>query len=199
MIGAFGRLAAELAAPADAGDPIAIALLDAGDRTVADIAVGALIDSGPRAAGHAAGLGFVAEAVREGHLLHRGRPRLLDGADPDLMLLAGDRCFALGLERLAAAGDLAAIETLAVLIARSADAVAGGDEALADTLWQAAALSLGWGPDRELDAATAGAVAGDDGAHDALCTALAAAHERLGAGDSAAACKSENARRHRPR
>ncbi len=196
MSTALDRLARELATP---GDPIAAALRPAGDRSAPDMGAGALIDSGPRAVDHPAGLGFVAEAVREGHLLHRGRSRLLYGDDDDLMLLAGDRCYALGLEQLAAADDLAAIETLAALIARGADALAGGDEALADTLWEAAALTLGWGPDPELDAAVTRAAAGGDGAHEALRTELTAARERLGAGDRTASCKSENARRHRPR
>lgn len=199
MSAALDRLAGELAAPGP-GDPIAAALRRGAGRTVADdIAVGALIDSGPRAAGSGADRGFVAEAVREGHLLHRGRSRLLHEADHDLMLLAGDRCFALGLEHLAAAGDLAAIETLATLIGRSAGALAAGDEALADTLWEAAALTLGWGEDSELDAAAAAAAAGRDGARERLRIVLEAARRRLGAGAQTDPGESENARRHRPR
>ncbi len=52
------------------------------------------------------------EAIREGYLLHYGDPRLLDGADPDLRLLAGDYLYAVGLERLAALGDLEAVREL---------------------------------------------------------------------------------------
>ncbi len=50
------------------------------------------------------------EAVREGYLLPlRASRGSLDGADPDLALLAGDYLYALGLERLAALGDLEAV------------------------------------------------------------------------------------------
>ena len=49
------------------------------------------------------------EAVREGYLLHYGEPRIVVGADTDLALLAGDYLYALGLERLAALGDLEAV------------------------------------------------------------------------------------------
>jgi hypothetical protein len=60
------------------------------------------------------------ELVREGYLLHYGEPRLLAGHDDDLALLAGDYLYALGIERLAAAGDLGSIRILADLISESA-------------------------------------------------------------------------------
>lgn len=177
MSAALALLAAELAS---GRDPIAAALLVASDRAQDGLDVGVLVESGPRASGHPAGLGLVAEAVREGHLMHRGRPRLLPDTDRDLVLLAGDRCYAFALERLAAAGDLESIELLAGLIVDGADAVAGGDERGADTLWEAAAVTLGWGPQPELVAATIAAGAGEAAAREALGVALAAAHERLG-------------------
>jgi len=62
----------------------------------------------------------VLEAVREGYLLHYGEPRLLAGHDEDLALLAGDYLYALGIERLAAMGDIAAVKRLADLISTSA-------------------------------------------------------------------------------
>lgn len=62
----------------------------------------------------------VIEAVREGYLLHYDEPRLLTGHDPDLALLAGDYLYALGIERLAATGDTAAVLALADLITTSA-------------------------------------------------------------------------------
>jgi len=62
----------------------------------------------------------VIEAVREGYLLHYGEPRLLEGHDDDLALLAGDYLYALGIERLAALGDVDAVLLLADLIAASA-------------------------------------------------------------------------------
>jgi len=64
--------------------------------------------------------GYVFEAVREGHLLHYGRSRLLSGHDDDLALLAGDYLYALGIERLAAMGDTDAVLVLADLISASA-------------------------------------------------------------------------------
>ena len=56
------------------------------------------------------------EAVYEGYLLHYGEPRAFAGMDDDLRLLAGDALYALGLERLAQAGDLEAVAELADLI-----------------------------------------------------------------------------------
>jgi hypothetical protein len=84
--------------------------------------------AGPRA--------LAVEAIREGHLLHRGAPRVLDGADPDLALLAGDRLYALGLARLADAGDLAAVRAMAEVIAASAAALGEGDDAAAQAAWE---------------------------------------------------------------
>jgi hypothetical protein len=63
---------------------------------------------------------FVIEAVREGYLLHYGKPRLLTGHDADLALLAGDYLYALGIERLAELGDTAAVRRLADLISTCA-------------------------------------------------------------------------------
>ena len=69
---------------------------------------------------------FVLEAVYEGYLLHYGQPRLFEGMDPDLRLLAGDALYALGLARLAESGDLPAVAELSDLISRSAQAHAEG-------------------------------------------------------------------------
>ena len=80
---------------------------------------------------------FVLEAVYEGYLMHYGRPRAFAGMDPDLRLLAGDALYALGLARLAAAGDLEAVAALADLISGSARAQAEGRTADADALWEA--------------------------------------------------------------
>ena len=55
---------------------------------------------------------LVMEAVREGYLLHYGESRLLADYDRDLALLAGDYLYALGLHRLAALGDTAAVSVL---------------------------------------------------------------------------------------
>jgi hypothetical protein len=122
---------------------------------------GDAVAAGPRADGHAADLPLVIEAVREGYLLHYGEPRLLSREDDDLALLAGDRLYALGLERLAAAGDLDAVRALADLIALSAQAQAASDGPLADAVWAAGCAEVGWGPDPGLEAAKVAARAGD--------------------------------------
>src|SRR5947199_6121269 len=75
-------------------------------------------------------------AVREGQRLHAGAPRLVTEAEPDLALLAGDRLYALGLDRLAEAGDLPAISALAELISACAQAQADGDPQAAQTAWE---------------------------------------------------------------
>jgi hypothetical protein len=151
-----GLLAAALdgAAPAPAaGDP----------------ALGALAASGPRADGRREDLAFVVEAVREGYLLHYyGAGRLLRDDDRDLMLLAGDHLYALGLARLAALGDLEAVTELADIISLSAQAHAEGRPELAEAAWAGGAAAIGWGADEALRAAKAGARAGDPRAADAL-------------------------------
>jgi hypothetical protein len=85
---------------------------------------------------------FVLEAVYEGYLLHYGRPRLFDGMDPDLRLLAGDALYALGLARLAESGDLPAVAELSDRISRSAEAHAEGRGEAAEALWDASARAL---------------------------------------------------------
>jgi hypothetical protein len=85
---------------------------------------------------------FVLEAVYEGYLMHYGTPRVFEDLDPDLALLAGDALYALGLERLAAAGDLEAVAELSDLISLSARAQAEGDPQLAEALWEASAKAL---------------------------------------------------------
>lgn len=97
------------------------------------------------------GRAFVIEAIREGYLLHYGEPRCFTGVDEDLRLLAGDALYALGLERLAATGDLEAVAELSGLISRSARAEAEGRRDAIPALWRATAerLSRGGGEGRE--------------------------------------------------
>src|ERR1700742_258157 len=45
---------------------------------------------------------LLVEAIREGYLQHYATGRVVCPSDPDLALLAGDRLYALGLERLPA-------------------------------------------------------------------------------------------------
>ena len=79
---------------------------------------------------------FVLEAVYEGYLMHYGEPRAFRGMDADLRLLAGDALYALGLSRLADAGDLEAVAILSGLISGSARAHADGRAADAEALWE---------------------------------------------------------------
>jgi hypothetical protein len=132
---------------------------------------GDALASAPRAARHTADLPLVIEAVREGYLLHYGAPRLMSRDDDDLALLAGDRLYALALERLAGAGDLPAVRALADLIALSAQAQAAADDALADAVWAAGCAELGWGSSTELELAKDAARAGESGASERLAAA----------------------------
>ena len=86
---------------------------------------------------------FVLEAVYEGYLLHYGSPRAFAGMDEDLRLLAGDSLYALGLSRLAEAGDLEAVAELSDLISSSARAHAEGRPEQAEELCASSARSLG--------------------------------------------------------
>ena len=89
---------------------------------------------------------LLVEAIREGYLQHYGSGRVVRPDDPDLALLAGDRLYALGLERLAAIGDLEAVAELADVIALCAQAHAEGDPARADAVWDAGAAAVAGGP-----------------------------------------------------
>jgi hypothetical protein len=96
---------------------------------------------------------LIVEAIREGYLEHYGAGRVVRPDDPDLALLAGDRLYALGLERLAALGDLAAVAELADIISLAAQAHAEGDPARAEAVWAAGARALREGPTPDHEAA----------------------------------------------
>jgi hypothetical protein len=86
---------------------------------------------------------FTVEAVYEGFLMHYREPRSFSlDMDPDLRLLAGDSLYAIGLERLAEHGDLAAVAELADLISASAQAEAEGRPEDAEARWEASARAL---------------------------------------------------------
>ena len=112
--------------------------------------LGLVAAAGPRAADAPFDYALIVESVREGYLLHYGRPRLVASNDPDLALLAGDYLYALGLERLAALGDLEAITELADLISLSAQIHDGSRDAPraaaeSSALWLATATAVGAG------------------------------------------------------
>ena len=145
-----------------------------------DPALGAFAAAGPRAAGRREDVAFVVEAIREGYLLHYATGRLLRDDDRDLVLLAGDHLYALGLARLAALGDLPAVSELADVISLGAQAHAEGRTDLAEAAWEAGAAAVGWGADGALQAAKAAARSGAPEAPAALRAAA-----RLMAGEVA--------------
>jgi hypothetical protein len=104
-----------------------------------------LAAAGPRAEGAREDYELLIEAIYEGYLLHYGAPRVARTPDRDLRLLAGDRLYALGLARLVALGDVAAVAELADTITLSALAQGAGAPELADAVWTAGARALGWG------------------------------------------------------
>jgi hypothetical protein len=124
--------------------------------------------AGPRAAGRAREYELLLELILEGSRLHYGPQRVVQTDDPDLALLLGDQLYALGLSRLAELEDVAAISELADLISLVAQAHAASDPALADAVWEAGALAIGWGATADHEAAKALARAGDKGAARAL-------------------------------
>jgi hypothetical protein len=77
------------------------------------------------------------ESIYEGYLLHYGRPRLFSPADRDAAILLGDYLYAHGLVRIAATGEVEAVEKLAELISRCAslraEGAPGDGEAWAET------------------------------------------------------------------
>ena len=103
-------------------------------------------DPGPDRFDGSNGLGadraFVLEAVYEGYLLHYGDSRAFTGMDADLRLLAGDSLYALGLERLAALGDIDAVRELSDLISLCAFVHAEDRPELAEELWRASTRVL---------------------------------------------------------
>lgn len=130
--------------------------------------LGALLEEGPRTTDKATEYSLVVEAIREGYLCHYGDPRIITGADADLLLLAGDLFYAFGIHRLAALEDLESVGTLSDLIRIAADLHARGDADAAERLWavQIMALACGSGPDHE--ARLTALEAGEDGALEGL-------------------------------
>ena len=139
MSDALQRLAAELRSE---GGILAETVVDSGAEAPHADAVAAKGDAYP----------LLVEAIREGYLQHYAAGRVVQPDDPDLALLAGDRLYALGLERLAATGDLEAVAELADVIALCAQAHAEGDPARADAIWTAGAAAVAGGPSPDHEA-----------------------------------------------
>jgi hypothetical protein len=153
---------------AHGGTVAGLVVEDDGGRDDGAVHPPALAARGPRVAAQADDYELLLEMIFEGSLLHYGAPRVLDVEDPDLALLLGDQLYALGLSRLSELGDLAAVAELADVISLLAQARAAGDEALADAVWEAGAVAIGWGPTPAHTAAKARARAGDADADAAL-------------------------------
>jgi hypothetical protein len=131
-----GELVAELAPDPLLGEVLAMdAVLPDGPPSRAA--------AGPRASADSDGYRFALEAIREGHRLHYGAGLLVSTGDMDLRLLAGDRLYAAGLERMARIGDLAAIAELSLLIQDCARAAADGDRERAEAAWSRSAALIG--------------------------------------------------------
>lgn len=101
--------------------------------------------AGPRTAARREEYELLVEAIYEGYLLHYGCPRVVRAPEADLRLLAGDRLYAIGLARLVALGDTAAVAELADTITLSALAQGAGQKQLAEAVWAAGARAVGWG------------------------------------------------------
>ena len=106
---------------------------------------GGVVAAGPLVRGRSGEYELLLEAIYEGYLLHYGGARVVRTPDRDLGLLAGDQLYALGLVRLVALGDVAAVAELADVITLTALAQASGDIELADAVWAAGARAVGWG------------------------------------------------------
>ncbi len=123
----------------EAEAPLSEQVTDSAERPV----FGLLAALGPRSAAAPGEYAFVVEAVREGYLLHYGKPRLLADHDEDLALLAGDYLYALGIDRLAALGDTEAVAVLGELIGSCAQLHSEGRLDEVAGLWRSAALAVG--------------------------------------------------------
>jgi hypothetical protein len=152
--------------------------------------LGALAAAGPRAAEAPGEYLLLVEAIREGYLLHYESPRLLEGADSDLRLLAGDYLYALGLERLAARGDLEAVGELADLISLVAQIHAEDEPGTPDeripALWLASTVAVAAGASAEHDEAKEALRAGEPGTAETLAGVAAEGARRAGLGDALA-------------
>jgi hypothetical protein len=147
--------------------------------------LGVLAAAGERAGGHQGEYAFVVEAVREGYELHYGEPRVVVSVDRDLELLAGDYLYALGLERLAALGDLDSVRELSDLIslaARLHDRHNPSERVAAESaaLWLSAVTAIAIGPETAHEHGKAALQAGEETAAAELRAAAQTAAAQAG-------------------
>jgi hypothetical protein len=136
--------------------------------------------AGPRTRGREREYELLLEMILEGYRLHYDDPVVVRAEDPDLALLLGDQLYALGLARLAELGDLEAVAELADVISLAAQAHSASNPELARSVWEAGAVSVGWGASDAHRRAKARARVHDPDASTAL---LAAAESARGDGD----------------
>ncbi|MFL5820012.1 MAG: hypothetical protein ACJ76S_04940 [Solirubrobacteraceae bacterium] len=129
-----------------------------------------LAAAGPRVDGRRAQYELLIGMIYEGYRLHYedAGGGLVRPDDPDLALLLGDQLYALGLSRLADLGDLEAVGELADVISLGAQAQAARDRELAEAVWEAGAVAVGWGSSEPHHEAKALARTGGEGAAAAL-------------------------------
>ncbi len=132
-----------------------------------------LAASGPRARGLEREYELLLEMILEGYRLHYEEPLVVCPDGPDLALLLGDQLYALGLARLAELGDLEAVAELADVISLAAQAHSAADPELADAVWEAGAVSIGWGASEAHRGAKSRARIQDPGASSDLRAAAA--------------------------
>jgi hypothetical protein len=138
-----------------------------------------LAAAGPRVDGRRAEYELLIAMIHEGYRLHYEQAgTLVRPDDPDLALLLGDQLYALGLSRLAHLGDLEAVAELADVISLAAQAQAASDPDLAEAVWEAGAVAVGWGGGEAHHRAKAMAREGRGGAAQALRAAASAVRER---------------------
>lgn len=133
-----------------------------------------LAATGPRARGNEGEYELLIEMILEGYRLHYDAAVVVHTPDADLALLLGDQLYALGLSRLAALGDLDAVAELADVISLAAQARTASDGELAAAIWEAGAVSVGWGASDAHAEAKARARAQDPTAMEALRAAACA-------------------------
>jgi hypothetical protein len=156
---------------------------------VGPAAFGELAAAGSATKADPAAYALVVESVREGYLLHYGTPRVIEGADADMRLLAGDYLYALGLERLAGLGDLPAVRELSDLISLGAQLNAEAEAQPApagEELWLAVTVAIATGEGAELDEAKFALRAGNPGADAALRDAAVDIAARAGIAEALA-------------
>jgi hypothetical protein len=120
--------------------------------------------TGPRTRGREHEYEVLLEMILEGYRLHYGRPLVVRTGDEDLALLLGDQLYALGLD---------AVAELADVISLAAQAHSASDLDLAQAVWEAGAVSVGWGSSDAHRRAKERARAHERGAHRVLRAAAA--------------------------